>query len=310
MKATRYRSADHELDGRARPPRFSLWLELEERCNLDCVFCYNPWRGNPAESSGETLPKDRLIHALKLVASEIDVQYVTLSGGEPLMYPYLPDVMAVFKDHPASILMTTNGRSGTRARLNTLAAAGLQAIAVSLHSHQPAVHDRLTAATSWHAAVRTVALSMELGLDVALTCVLTRINLADVDGMCRLVELLGVKRLILNCFHATGQGVKDADSLRISNGEFDEAVQRARQRLAGKVPIRVGAPHGYVSRQQINRIVISPFGDVKFCNESSRGVVNLRTASDDAFTDILSKLRQGDHRDLMESIDHCTCAGR
>ncbi|MGW3960463.1 radical SAM protein [Amycolatopsis sp. NPDC005003] len=296
---------------------YALWLEIEERCNLDCLFCYNPWR--PEASSAEEawpISATEWEELLDLLMSDIDVESVTLSGGEPLMYPGLVDVVTLLRRRGLPVAITTNGRSGTRARIAALADAGVQQISVPVHSHRPEVHDSLAGGSSWHAAIRTIALARELAVDVVLTAVLTGQNTAeaDLDGLAGVVVALGVRKVVANCFHATGQGLLNEPELRISNEEFVDALDRLRQRLpdtavtVGSPPPSLPSVGGRIG--SVRRIAVSPRGELKFCNHSSAGLVNLRHAPREETVHVLRRISAGEHSDLLESINNCGCLGQ
>lgn len=296
---------------------YALWLEVEERCNLDCLFCYNPWR--PAGVSAEELPPitaPEWEDLVDLLMSDIELESVTLSGGEPLMYPDLVDVVALLRRRSLPVAITTNGRSGTRPRIAALAGAGVQQISVPVHSHRPEVHDSLAGGTSWHAAIRTIALAREAGIDVVLTAVLTGRNIgeADLNGLAGVVAALGVRKVVVNCFHATGQGLLHEPELQISNDEFGEARAWLRQKLPDTA-VTVGspppsAPGASAAARTVRRIAVSPRGELKFCNHSSTGLVNLRRASRDETAHILRRISAGEHAGLLGSVNNCACLGQ
>lgn len=290
-------------------PSTSLWLELVESCNLDCVFCYNPWRppGSPQRDQ-PTLTAPQLMESLDRIFSRLTVSHVTLSGGEPLLYPRLGELTARMKRHCDSIGLTTNGRSLTRRRLSALTAAGVNHVSVPVHSHVAATHDELAGAKSWRAAVRGLALSVESGVSTNMTCVLTRRNADDAPALAGLALRLGVATIVANCFHPTGQGA-DRSDLELSHGEFEAVLATLRTCVGDRAEIVVGSPWPGTQKKQrtgIERITVSPFGDLKLCNESSSGVVNiLREPGElDGFLDAVSR---NDYESYLSRVDGCAC---
>ncbi len=77
---------------------FALWLELAEDCNLNCVFCYNPWRPDDSQHRGRPLLKyEVLVTIVSKVLARLPIDHVTLSGGEPLLYRDLVRLTQVIK---------------------------------------------------------------------------------------------------------------------------------------------------------------------------------------------------------------------
>ena len=289
---------------------YSLWLELVEDCNLDCVFCYNPWR--PTESSlrgRKRLTSKEYLEAVSLIMSAVHIDHVTLSGGEPLMFSKLNDLMSILREkNCGSIGMTTNGRSLTRRRLHTLVGSGLTHISVPLHSHRPETHNSLAAGNSWGSALRALALGIEYAISVTLSCVVTSRNIEDVPRVIDIVRHLGLRTVVLNCMHETGQGKGRAD-LSVSANQFEKVTVYARKSLEGYSQVLVGSPpqDRTYANNRIDRIVISPHGDVKLCNQSRSGVLNLNSDTSEKRRTFLSSLTEGKHDAYLAKVDNCTC---
>jgi Fe-coproporphyrin III synthase len=110
-------------------------------CNLLCGHCYS--------SSGPSV-KDRL--ELKTVceavsdASEMGYEVVSVSGGEPLMYEGLEQVLAHAKSLGMRTTMTTNGTLSSAKRLSRLQGC-LDLMAISLDG-PPELHNHVRASSS------------------------------------------------------------------------------------------------------------------------------------------------------------------
>ncbi|MCK2258297.1 radical SAM protein [Crossiella sp. S99.1] len=291
-------------------PTFSLWLELVEVCNLDCLFCYNPWRPH-GNTQAPLLSTNQLLDVISTLFSRLDIAYVTLAGGEPLMRQDLIQIIEHLRSWSAPVGMATNGRSATRNLLQRYRSAGLAQIAVPIHSHEPAVHDRLTGAKSWHSAVRALAIAQELGYFATMSTVITRLNSQHIGRLCEIVDLLGLDHYVLNCFHPVGQGSLNTDTLVPFRLEFDQALGEARDHLGSRAIVDVGSPpvSSTIGLNQINRVVLSPTGDLKFCVQSNRGAVNLVTNDHESIDQVLALLGSGNHQELINSVDNCTCRG-
>ena len=138
------------LDGLNRPAR-SLRLSVTDRCNLRCQYCmpeaHYTWLPRPDLLRVDEL--DRLARAF----TQVGVDRVRLTGGEPLLRRDLPDLVERLAQNPRirDLALTTNGvlLAGQAARLR---AAGLHRITVSLDTLRPARFEALTRFAQ-HAAV-------------------------------------------------------------------------------------------------------------------------------------------------------------
>ena len=131
-----------------------LRVSLTDRCNLRCRYCM------PAEGldwlPGETLlSASELSRLLTLAVSRFGIRSIRFTGGEPLLYRGLEDIVAAvaaLQPRP-EIALTTNG-VGLAARARALAAAGLDRVNVSLDSVDP---QRFTAITRRNRLVEVLA---------------------------------------------------------------------------------------------------------------------------------------------------------
>lgn len=80
---------------------------LTRACNLRCEFCYVKSAGY---SESDLIEFDKLKEIIDF-CSDANVKYVFFTGGEPLIYPYLIDILKYIKTKPTTIVPTiaTNG---------------------------------------------------------------------------------------------------------------------------------------------------------------------------------------------------------
>ena len=114
-----------------------LRVSLTDRCNLRCTYCM-PAEGLDWLPGDELLSRDELTRLLDLAVTRLGVTNVRFTGGEPLLYKGLEDVVAAtaaLRPRP-EIALTTNG-VGLARRADALAAAGLDRVNVSLDTLDP-----------------------------------------------------------------------------------------------------------------------------------------------------------------------------
>ena len=103
-------------------------VSLTDKCNLRCTYCM-PAEGLPWLPAPDLLTDDEIVR-LVVVAASLGVRTVRLTGGEPLIRPGLPGLVARLADH-VELSLTTNGLGLTRLA-QSLADAGLRRVNVSL----------------------------------------------------------------------------------------------------------------------------------------------------------------------------------
>jgi GTP 3',8-cyclase len=145
-------TADRSLitDAFGRPLR-NLRLSVTDRCNLRCQYCM-------PEEEYVWLPREDLltfeeIRELVDIFSELGVEKVRLTGGEPLLRKDLPTLVSMLADSPRikDLAMTTNGILLTE-QARALYDAGLHRVTISLDTLRPERFKRLTRRDS-HAKV-------------------------------------------------------------------------------------------------------------------------------------------------------------
>src|SRR5258708_19010862 len=72
-------------------------VSLTDKCNLRCTYCM-PAEGLPWLPSDELLTDDEMVRLVSVAAS-LGVTTVRLTGGEPLIRPRLPGLVARLAEH-------------------------------------------------------------------------------------------------------------------------------------------------------------------------------------------------------------------
>jgi cyclic pyranopterin phosphate synthase len=121
-----------------------LRVSLTDRCNLRCTYCM-PAEGLAWVPAEELLSFDELTRLLHLAVTRLGITNIRFTGGEPLLYRRLEDVIAATAqlDPRPEIALTTNG-VGLAGRAQALADAGLNRVNVSLDTVDPAQFAAIT----------------------------------------------------------------------------------------------------------------------------------------------------------------------
>ncbi len=114
-----------------------LRVSLTDRCNLRCTYCMPP-EGLDWMPDEELLTNDELVRLVRIGVEQLGIRTVRLTGGEPLLRPDLPEIIAALAGLPRrpTIALTTNG-IGLAARAQRLRQAGLDRINVSMDTLDP-----------------------------------------------------------------------------------------------------------------------------------------------------------------------------
>lgn len=138
-------------------------VSLTDRCSLRCNYCM------PADFA-DWIPGDHLLTTDELllvldVATELGIEQVRLTGGEPLLRPDVVDVVRRIYalPHAPKISLTSNGlRLPKLAR--QLAEAGLERVNISLDTLDPERFKAMTHRDRFHDVIAGIEASKEAGL--------------------------------------------------------------------------------------------------------------------------------------------------
>lgn len=170
-----------------------LWatVEFTELCNHKCIYCY--------ENAGPR--KDYKImekgDAIKLVdyIADSGLRQLTCSGGEPLMYPHIKEVIKAASNRGLVVHMITNGYFLTEELAKELFELGLTQVQINIDSIYPEKHDEMRGKKwSFKHAVNAIKNAKNAGMTAVTQTVLTELNENEVVGIFKLARKLGVKR--------------------------------------------------------------------------------------------------------------------
>lgn len=109
-----------------------LRVSLTDKCNLRCEYCM-PEQGLPWLPKQELLTDDEVIRLVRVAVCQLGVRDVRFTGGEPLLRPGLPAILAACAElEPRPELSLTTNGIGLVRTAEALREAGLDRINVSL----------------------------------------------------------------------------------------------------------------------------------------------------------------------------------
>lgn len=125
-----------------------LRVSLTDRCNLRCSYCMPP-EGLAWLPDEQTLTDAEVLRLCAIAVRRLGIRKIRFTGGEPLLRRGLADIVAgcagLITDEgtPPDLALTTNGL-GLAHRAQTLAAAGLRRVNISLGTLDPAHFRQIT----------------------------------------------------------------------------------------------------------------------------------------------------------------------
>jgi MoaA/NifB/PqqE/SkfB family radical SAM enzyme len=166
-----------------------VWLYANYHCNLACVYCLTE---SFPKAARRELGRQRML-ALAADAKALGFTALGVTGGEPFLLPYLPELLAEL----AAILpliCLSNGTVFTRDRLERLRPlADLPAaIQVSLDRPEPDSNDAMRGPENFRKVVDAIPRLVERGVRVRIATTVASIDDQELEQLCRLHRRLGV----------------------------------------------------------------------------------------------------------------------
>lgn len=118
-------------------------VSVTDRCNLRCVYCM-PEDGVQSLPHKAILTYDEIERICRVMA-KLGVKKIKLTGGEPLVRKDLPELVRAIKVLPGieKVTITTNGVLLAE-QMDSLAAAGIDAVNISMDTTDPELFARVT----------------------------------------------------------------------------------------------------------------------------------------------------------------------
>jgi radical SAM protein with 4Fe4S-binding SPASM domain len=213
----------------------NLTLNLTNRCNLRCPFCYNSGRRT------EELPAETLMEAVEAARPvfEPGATFIVL-GGEPLLDP---PRLWVALDRAAKVfssqaLLSTNGTLLTPDTVAGLAGRAVE-VQVSLDSPDPARHDAGRGQGVHAKAVAGVERLVAAGVPTILSMVYTSQSAAELEPFLELALALGVREARFIPLRLIGGGLSSRSLLPDQHATFTFLLEiLGRRPELGKLLVR------------------------------------------------------------------------
>ena len=162
-------------------------MSLTDACNLNCKYC-KP-QGTKLEVS-PSLSFDEFIRAIN-VFSRMGIDKVRFTGGEPLLYGRLVDLIREVRKNSSlrTIALTTNGNF-LEEQAKALSSAGVDRVNISLDTLNEEKYRTITGEKNLAKTLRGLDACLALGFEqVKINCVLMGgFNTDEVEAFCNLTK--------------------------------------------------------------------------------------------------------------------------
>lgn len=209
-----------------KAPLFVAW-QINSECNLGCLHC--------CEEAGHSMPdemnKEETFRFLRQVI-ELDVPYVALSGGEPLLHPHLFEICEVIRSRGISLKIETNGEFIDEETAKKISRLRFRSVQISLDGATAASHEKLRLRGNWSKAVSSCRFLIKEGVNTEIVFVPTKFNIKEIGQLIDLAYSLGVYGVYTGKTMRIGRAARNWDILCPSDEEYEQFFATLNDKVA------------------------------------------------------------------------------
>ncbi|MBW2062366.1 MAG: radical SAM protein [Deltaproteobacteria bacterium] len=239
------------------PTLKELCLEVTNLCPMACMHCstISVKEGTgPAEHMPISVAKS-VVKEFKALGGHI----LEISGGEPLLYPHLFELLQYAATLDLEVRLYTSGIVSaddrgligiSSGKANKLKAAGVSRIIFSLQGATSQTHDSIVGASGAHTLVLSDISNIKAaGLWTGVHFVPMAPNYQEIDALMDICWSLRVDELALLRFVPQGRGLKNRSMLEMTLEKFDSFLKLVVQgkKQYPNLNVRVGCPMDFLS---------------------------------------------------------------
>lgn len=196
---------------------FSIEIDITEKCNADCIFCFQGnHENNKSQLSFETYSK--LINDLK----EMGLYYIGFSGGEPFLNKEFLKMLSYAKEKGFRVSFITNGQIMNENDIEYFSKIGVDRVTVSFHSlnidnylHHFGIKDK----NLYYKSLNNIKYMIELGVSLGIAVTVTQKNIDELEQIMNFFIDLGLREQDIN-FNTLLTGKRSIEEIRPSEEQI------------------------------------------------------------------------------------------
>ncbi|PRY52810.1 cyclic pyranopterin phosphate synthase [Arcticibacter pallidicorallinus] len=288
----------------------TLRVSLLNTCNLACVYCCfgnEDSKENYRSGKNQALQTDELLKLIAKLHERLDLSVVRLTGGEPLLYKELPELVRGIRNLGINNLkLTTNGLLLEK-MAPALQDAGITSINVSLDAIDPEVYHLMSRRHDLSRTLRGIEAAQRLGIEVKINSVVMKgLNDSQILPLLKYAFERSIRIRFLEIM-AMGHLHDTADQHFFSQEEILARIDtnypafplpRKRSSTSNYWQTRDGNIFGIVANESepfcsdCNRLRLDAYGNIYGCLSSNNPISILETESQNLDSSLREALAQ------------------
>lgn len=240
-----------------------VYLELTRACNLKCIHCLN----NSGIKQKDELTKDELLKLIKKLSS-LGVQEIRFTGGEPLLFNGIYDLIKFATEEGICTSLGTNGTLITKEVAKKLKESGLKKVVVSIDGNKK-THDKIRGRKNYQKAMHGLKYLQKNGINVRVNSVIMKSNMDDVIKLAKKMSRKKIT-IFIRRFISSGRG-KELENNMLNKKDYDYVRNKLQKELAKKTYVN---GHYLRNDEGVNPRIKLPFV-IRGCKAGQRAITIL-----------------------------------
>ena len=240
-----------------------VYLELTRACNLKCIHCLN----NSGIKQKDELTKDELLKLIKKLSS-LGVQEIRFTGGEPLLFNGIYDLIKFATEEGICTSLGTNGTLITKEVAKKLKESGLKKVVVSIDGNKK-THDKIRGKKNYQKAMHGLKYLQKNGINVRVNSVIMKSNMDDVIKLAKKMSRKKIT-IFIRRFISSGRG-KELENNMLNKKDYDYVRNKLQKELTKKTYVN---GHYLRNDEGVNSRIKLPF-EIRGCKAGQRAITIL-----------------------------------
>jgi len=268
-------------------------FEVTPNCDFNCIYCYNVWKEKP-DYQQKTLSLDKAKELFNKILSETEIEGVTITGGEPMLYPNLFELVEFLNKKGLEIGLTTHGALLNDEKTKKLIDAGVSYFEISLDALDELIYNKLTGDNQLDKIKKTILSIKKYGATLTISTIISKLNLEEIPKIIDFSFAFSADFISLNRFIPGGQGKQNIEKLMPSNAQLKNILEQANQKAKKynfKINISVPIEDCIIKHSNypnlnfgtcmcgVKKWLIDSIGNLRSCEQNTEIIGNLFTTS-------------------------------
>jgi Fe-coproporphyrin III synthase len=179
-----------------------VWWDITQQCNFSCKHCYS----NAKKTVKDELTTSEVFGIIKQL-KEVQVGFVYILGGEPLIRPDFPLILDKFHEYGIPLMLNTNGWFMNEDWGRRIAESSVKHLRFSLDGSTAITHDDLRGVNgSYERVIEGIKICRKLNIPkISCSFTVTSKSIGEIRTTCELLVELGVDAVQFGPLAETGR---------------------------------------------------------------------------------------------------------